>query len=130
MKFRYNKLNFSIAIIFILAFLCLMFSYATSFMYIPAMLFFAVGFSMLSYVFLKNYIVLQKEIEQRQETIVMELASGEDGETYVMQDETNNKKMRRRKRSQRFERLLPSIFCIVVAVFMAYMLISSIIKLF
>ena len=130
MKFRYNKLNFIVAIIFVLAFLCLMISYASSFMYIPAMLFFSVGFSMLSYIFIKNYIATKKLIEQRQETIVMELVSGEDGETYVMQTETNNKKIRHRKRSQKFERLLPSILCILVAGLMIFMLISSFVKLF
>ena len=130
MRFKYNRLNFITSIIFVVAFLCLMLSYVTSFLYVPAMLFFAAGFVMLSFIFVKGYIATQKEIEQRQEAIVMELASGEDGETYVMQDESNNKKMRRRKRSQSFERLLPSIFSVVVALFMIYMFISSFIKLF
>lgn len=130
MKFRYNVFNFITAISFVLAFLCLMFSYATHIMFFPSMIFFEVGFVMLSIILIKNYIAKQKEVNQMQDAIVMELASGENGETYVMQDEKKDKKSKRKKRSQKFDRLLPSIFTILAAGLILYMVISSFIRLF
>lgn len=82
---------------------------------------------MLSVRLIQAYAKSQKEIEERQEVIVMQLAEGEDGETYVMQDKKKEKKLRRKRRSQRIDGLLPSIFSIGVAILIAYMFISSII---
>jgi ABC-type transport system involved in cytochrome bd biosynthesis fused ATPase/permease subunit len=130
MKFKYNIFNFITAIAFVLAFLCLMFSYATQIMFYPSMVFFEVGFVMLSVKLIQNYLAKQNELSQQQETIVMELLSGEDGETYVMQDEKKDKKARRKKRAQKFDRLFPSIFSILAAALILYMLISSIVRAF
>lgn len=127
MKIKFNTFNLIIGISFILAFICLMVSYATYFMFYPSMVFFEAGFVMLSVRLIQAYAKSQKEIEERQEVIVMQLAEGEDGETYVMQDKKKEKKLRRKRRSQRFDRLLPSIFSIGVAILIAYMFISSII---
>ena len=130
MKFKYNIFNFISAIDFVLAFLCLMFSYATQIMFYPSMVFFEVGFVMLSVKLIQNYLAKENELSQQQETIVMELLSGEDGETYVMQDEKKDKKARRKKRAQKFDRLFPSIFSILAAALILYMLISSIVRAF
>ena len=98
-------------------------------MYIPSMVFFEAAFIMFSVRLIKNYIKGQKELDERQETIYMELASGGDGESYVMQDETKDRKQRRQKRRQKLDKLLPSILTILAAGLILYMLISSIIRL-
>ena len=126
MKLKFNTFNLIIGISFILAFICLMVSYATYFMFYPSMAFFEAGFVMLSVRLIQAYAKSQREIEERQEVIVMELAEGEDGETYVMQDKKHDKKLKKKRRRQKFDRLLPSIFSIGAAVLIAYMFISSI----
>ena len=93
MKIKFNTFNLIIGISFILAFICLMVSYATYFMFYPSMIFFEAGFVMLSVRLIQAYAKSQKEIEERQEVIVMQLAEGEDGETYVMQDKKKEKKL-------------------------------------
>ena len=130
MKFKYNIFNFITAIMFLLAFFCLMLSYATHFMYYPTMVFFEAGFVMLSYILIKNGIKKQAEQDERQEVIVMQLAEGEDGETYVMQSDKTNKKAKRKRRSQLLERYMPAVFTILAAGLIMYMLVSSIVKLF
>lgn len=127
MRIKFNTLNLIIGVCFILAFICLMVSYATYFMFYPSMIFFEAGFVMLSVRLIQSYGKAQKEIEERQEVLVMELAEGEDGETYVMQDKKRDKKMRRKRRNQKFDRLLPSIFSIAASILILYMFISSII---
>ncbi|MBR4123979.1 MAG: hypothetical protein IKR12_00215 [Clostridia bacterium] len=124
MKFRYNIFSFVTAIMFVLAFLCVMVSYATYFMFYPAMIFFEAGFVMLSIKLIKDYSSKKENMEQKEDVIVMELASGEDGEAYVMQQD---KKKKRRKSNANFDRLLPAIFSILAAVLFVYLFISSII---
>ena len=124
MKFRYNIFSFVTAIMFVLAFLCIMVSYATYFMFYPAMVFFEVGFVMLSIKLIKDYSAKKENMEQKEDAIVMELASGEDGEAYVMQQD---KKKKRRKSNANFDSILPVIFSIMAAVLFVYLLISSII---
>jgi len=130
MKFKYNVFNFVNAIVFVVAFICLMTSYATHFMYYPTLLLFEAGFVMLSYTLFKSGIAKQAEQDERQEVIVMQLADGEDGETYVMQSDKLNKKAKRRKWSQNIERFMPAIFTIIISVLIMAMLIGSVIKLF
>ena len=127
MKFRYNIFNFITAMCFVLAFLSLMFSYITYFMFYPAMAFFATGFVLLSVRLVKNYVSNKDKIEEQTEAIEMELASGVDGETYVMKAETNDKKARRRMRSLSFQKLLPSMLSIAASCLFIFLLISSII---
>lgn len=124
MKFRYNIFSFVTAIMFVLAFLCIMVSYATYFMFYPAMVFFEAGFVMLSIKLIKDYSAKKENMEQKEDAIVMELASGEDGEAYVMQQD---KKKKRRKSNANFDSILPVIFSIMAAVLFVYLLISSII---
>lgn len=124
MKFRYNIFNFLTAIMFVLAFLCVMISYATFFMFYPAMVFFEAGFVMLSIKLIKDYTAKKENMEQKEDVIVMELASGEDGEAYVMQQD---KKKKNRKRISGFDSLLPIIFSVLAATLFIYLLISSII---
>lgn len=125
MKFRYNKFYFATAVIFVFAFLSLMFSYLTTAMFYPAMVLFCAGFVMLSITFLKIYKKQTIEMEQRQEMLVMERSVNDGGETYVMQDATLDKKQKRKKRRQNFDRLLPAIVCIVISAVFAYLLIST-----
>ena len=127
MKFRYNIFNFITGIMFVLAFLCIMISYATFFMYYPAMVFFEAGFVMLSITLLKSAVSKNDDYAQREETIVMELASGENGDAYVMQEEKLSKKKKGKKRNAQFERFVPSILCMLAAVLFLYLLISTII---
>ena len=127
MKFRYNIFNFVTSICFVLAFLSLMFSYLTYIMFYPAMAFFAAGFVLLSVRLVKNYISNKGQIEEQTEAIEMELASGEDGETYVMKAEKNDKKARRRMRSLSFQKILPSLLSIFASGIFIFLLVSSII---
>lgn|SRR5574344_807630 len=127
MKFKYNVFNFVTSIIFMLAFLCLMLSYITSIMFYPTMALFCAGFVMLSIRFIKNYNKQNVQLEQKQETIVMELSSGEDGEKYVMQDDNSSKKARRKKRIDKFDRFLPSLFMIFASILFLYLLVSRIV---
>ena len=129
MKFKYSVFNFVTAIMFVLAFLCLMVSYATQYMYIPTMVFFEAGFVMLSYILIKSGLKKQQEQDERQEVIVMQLAEGEDGESYVMQSSKQDKKIKRKKRSQFWERFTPAGFSILAAGLILYMIINTIVKL-
>ena len=128
MKFKFNIFGFVTALIFVMAFLCLMISYATEIMFYPALLFFEAGFVMLSVIAIRDYLSKTDDLDQQRETIVMELASGENGETYVMKEEKNDRKARRKTRSQKFEKLLPSILCVSAAVLFLYLLINTIAK--
>ena len=125
MKFRYNIFSFITAIMFVLAFFCVMLSYATNFMFYPAMAFFEAGFVMLSIKLIKEYSGQKENMEQKEDVIVMELASGEDGEAYVM---SQDKKKKRYRRSASFDKLLPIIFSILAAALFAYLFISTIIS--
>lgn len=127
MNFKFNALNLTIASMFILAFVSLMLSYATIFMFYPATLFFVAGFVLLSVRLIKNYIKQSKDAELSDETIIMQLSPDADAETYVMQDDSTNKKAQRKKRVQKFDRLLPSIFSILAAVLFIYLFINRII---
>ena len=109
MKFKYNIFNLVTASIFVLAFLSLMISYATSFIYYVAIVLFAAGFAMLSIILMQRYIK-NKNIDEAEAPIVMELSGGVDGETYVMMDETKDKQAKKRKFGQTIEKLLPFIF--------------------
>ena len=124
MKFRYNIYNFVTAIMFVLAFLCIMISYATSFMFYPAMILFEAGFVMLSIKLIKDYSFKKENMEQKEDVIIMELASGENGESYVMKED---KKKKKGNRNFNFEKLLPAILSISAAVLFMYLLISTII---
>lgn len=129
MKFKHNVFNYLTALMFLLAFVFLMLSYATQVMYIPSMIFFEAGFIMLTVVLIRSGVAKQKEQDERQEVIVMELASSEDGEAYVMQTENNNKKLKRKKRSQKFERFMPAMFTIIASALILYMLVSGFIRI-
>ena len=130
MKFRYNIFNFSTAIVFLMAFLCLMCYYLTPFMYIPALVLFCAGFIMLSVCLIKSYIKKNKLTEDQQEAIIMELAQGEDGDRYVMLDAKHDKKQKRKNRFAKFDRLLPVILSMLVAGMFIYLLIRSLVQLF
>ena len=130
MKFKFSIFNLSIAISFMLAFLCLMFSYLTPIMYYPALVLFCVAFILLTIALLKSYIKNKTITEEQQDAIIMELAMGEDGEKYVMQDPKTTKKQIKKNRSQNFDRLLPAIVTFAFSCLFLYLLISSIIKLF
>lgn len=109
MKFRYNAFNFSTAMVFVGAFMCLMLHYLTYFMFYPAMLLFAGGFGMLTAILVKYRKRHLEEIEQAQEVLVMERAVNDDGETFVMRDPSLDKKERKKRRRQKREQLLPII---------------------
>ena len=127
MKFRYNIFNFITAIMFVLAFLSIMISYATVYMYYPAIIFFETGFVMLTIRLMKNYLTKKDDLEQKEEVIVMELASGENGDEYVMRQDELNKKGKRKKRSVQFDRLMPVIFSMLASILFMYLLISTIV---
>ena len=126
MKFRYNIFNLITAIMFILAFLSLMISYATSIMYYFAMTFFVAGFSMLSVILMKAYLKQKGKDENVADPIIMQLSGGVDGEAYVMADEKQNRRERNRKRTQQFDRLLPFIFSVLLSGLFVFLLIKSI----
>lgn len=127
MKFRYNIFNFVTAMIFVLAFLCLMISYASVYLFYPTFALFSAGFVMLSIRLIKNYVVQKDSEQESADAIVMELASTDDGETYVMQDEKKDKKLRKKIKKNRLDKLMPIILCIICALIFAYMLVSCII---
>ena len=127
MKFKYNVFNMLTGLMFVFAFLSLMLSYATTIMFFPAMIFFEAGFVMLTILLIRHYIKKTAEIEQQQEAIVMGLASENEGEVYVMQDEKNDRKNRRKKRYKKLERLSPIVFSILASVFFLYLIISTLV---
>lgn len=128
MKFRYNVFNFIISILFVLAFLCLMISYATYFMFVPAMILFCGAFVMLSVRMISNYVKNKDDREEQLEAIEMELASGDDGESYVMKSEKTDKKLRKQNRRIMLEKLMPSILSITASLIFAYLIVSTIIN--
>ena len=133
MKFKFSVYSLITSGIFITAFLCLMLSYINSIaviMYYPALVFFCAGFIMLSIAYLKKYLNEKWITDEQQDAIVMELAQGEDGERYVMQDPKQIKKQNRQKRRANFDKLLPFIVFATISCIFVYLLISAIIKLF
>ena len=127
MKFKYNLFNLITAIVFVLSFLSLMISYATSFMYYVALVLFMAGFVMLSIVFMKSYLKQRVEDENASDEIIMRLSGGIDGEAYVMADEKQNKKERAKNRTRHFDKLLPFIFCVVIVGLFMFMFIRALI---
>ena len=81
---------------------------------------------MLSIRFIKNYIQNPKN---ENEEIVMERVGGETGETYVMRDESADRKARRQKFFGKFDTLLPVIFSILAAVLFLFLFINSLIHI-
>ena len=130
MKFKFSVFNLIIGISFLLAFVCILMSYLTPFMYYPAMVLFALAFVLVSIKLIQNYVKQNKANEEKQDAIIMELAMGEDGEKYVMQDEKKQKKLVKQKRKQNFERLLPPIVTIAFSCLFLYLFVSSLISLF
>lgn len=130
MKIKFSKFSTIMASLFLVAFLCLMLSYITAFLYYPTLAFFCAGFVMLSIALLKRYLNQKNLYEENQDAIVMELAQGPDGETYVMQSPKQSKKQRNQKRRQNFDRLLPFIVSVVISCAFIYFLIASIVNLF
>lgn len=130
MKFKFSVFNLSIAISFMLAFVCLMFSYLTPFMYYPALVLFCAAFILLTVSFIKTYIKNKTISEEQQDAIIMELAMGEDGEKYVMQDSKKAKKQIKQNRRQNLDKLIPIIVSVAFSCLFIYLLITSIIKLF
>ena len=124
MKFRFNVLNLSTAVLFVLAFVSLMISYASHFMYFVAMVFFIVAFAMLAFIMIKIFLK-GKEEDNPADPIIMHLSGGADGEAYVMADEKQNKAERKRKRMQKFDRLLPFIFCVLIDMLFIFLFIKS-----
>lgn len=127
MKFKFNIYNLITSCLFLVAFLSLMLSYLARFMFFVASASFCAGFVMLSIKLVKNYVSQKQTREEIQEAIVMELAEGENGDQYVMQ---NNNKQKRKKFWGKIDALLPSIFCILASCLFAYAFISGIVKLF
>ena len=127
MKFRYNVFNFSTAMVFVAAFFCLMLYYIAEFMFYPAMAFFAAGFGLLSAILIKFRKKYLADLEQKQEVLVMERTMNDDGETFVMRDQKQDKKERKKRRHQKFQQLLPIIFSIAASAFFTYLLISTLV---
>lgn len=130
MKLKFSVFNLITGIAFLLAFVCILLSYITQAMYYPAMFLFAGAFIMLSIGMIKSYIKNNNISQEKQDAIIMELAMGEDGEKYVVQDIKKQKKLVKQQRKQSFERLLPPIISLLFAVLFCYLFISSIIALF
>ena len=76
MKFKFSVFNLIICIAFVLAFVFIMLSYLTPFMYIPATVMFCVAFVMLSIRLIQNYIKQTGITQEKEDTIIMELAIG------------------------------------------------------
>ena len=125
MKFKFNVLNLSTAVVFLLAFVSLMASYATQVMYYVAICFFIVGFSLLAVVLMKLYLKKNSEEDNPNDAIIMHLSGGADGETYVMADESQNKAEKKKKRAQKFDKLLPFLFCVLIDALFIFLFIKS-----
>lgn len=127
MKFKFNILNLATAISFLLSFFVLMFSSLTNILFYPATIMFAISFSLLTAILIKSYIKKNKDDELKDEAIVMEL-SEINADTYVMQDDETNKKVRRKNRIREFDKLLPVIFSSLAVVLFVYLFINAIIR--
>ena len=130
MKFKFSVFNLIIGVAFILAFVCILLSYLTQYMYYPAMAFFAGAFVMLSIRIMQNYIKQNHITAEKQDAIIMELAMEEDGEKYVMQNEKKQKNIAKQHRRQNIERLLPFAMSVLCAGLFIYLFVSSIVSLF
>ena len=130
MKFKFSTFNLIIGLAFILAFVSIMLSYITQYMYYPAMVLFAAAFVMLSVRLIQNYIKQSHITEEKQDAIIMELAMEDGGEKYVMQDAKKQRKIAKQHRRQNFERLIPSIVSVAFACVFIYLLVMAIIGLF
>ena len=127
MKLKYNLFNFLTAMVFVLAFFCLMLYYITAFMFFPAMFLFAGGFGMLAAILIKYRKKRIAELEQAQEVLVMERTMNDDGETFVMRDQKADRKERKKKRRQKWQQLLPIIFSILASAAFVYMFVARLI---
>lgn len=69
-----------------------------------------------------------KEQEIIKEELLMELSVTENGEEYVMQNNKNSKKIRRKLRREKFDKFMPVIGCAVVSIVFLFILIKMIFK--
>lgn len=125
--FKFSKLSWSIFIAFGLALIFVMFNTLVDAFIYPAMVLFLVGFALLS---ISLFISASKNIKRQemvQQELIMELSVTDEGEQYVL----NNKKQKKFKkalRKEKFNKFLPAIVSLVLALVMTFLLIKSIFK--
>lgn len=69
-----------------------------------------------------------KEAEIVKEELLMEITMTEEGEEYVMKNNPSSKKYRKMLRRERLNRLMPFIFCVIVTLLVAFLLVRLIFK--
>lgn len=125
---KFTPLTWSVMITFLLALVAVMLNTVVGAMIYVALALLSVGFTLLSVNLYISYKKKSKEDERIKEELLMELSVTEDGEEYVIKNDTSSKKYRKILRRERLNKLMPVIFSAVVAALMLFLLIKTIIK--
>ena len=125
---KFTPLTWSVMITFLLALVAVMLNTVVGAMIYVALALLSVGFTLLSVNLFISYKKKSKEDERIKEELLMELSVTEDGEEYVIKNDTSSKKYRKILRRERLNKLMPVIFSAVVAALMLFLLIKTIVK--
>lgn len=124
MKFKYNILNFTTSIIFVVAFICLLFTYLTDVMIYVTLGVFTVAFGLLTFSLFKTYLKNSINNKSEDSSLEMEISASDDGtETYVMKD---NLKTRAKSRFSNFDKILPALLSLFVTLVFVFLIIKAI----
>lgn len=125
--FKFTKLSWSIFIAFGLALICVMFNTLLDAFVYPALVLLLVGFVLLCISLFKNASKDIKRQEMVQQELIMELSVTDEGEQYVL-NEKRQKKFKKSLRKEKFNKFLPAIVCMIIALVLTFLLIKSIFK--
>lgn len=125
---KFSKLTWVVMITFFCALVCIMLNTVVDALIYPALALLCVGFVLLTIKLYFKASEKQKEAVVVREELLMELATTEDGEEYVMKNNETSKKYRKMLKREKFSNFMPVIFSGAVAILMIFLLIKLIIK--
>lgn len=124
---KFSKYTWITLAIFAFAFLCVMFNTIWSVLVYPALVLIIVGLILLTIKFAMQANKKFKHDEMVQQELIMELSVTDEGEQYVLNDKSQ-KKYKKALRREKFNGLMPAIFCGLMAGVMLFFLLKMIFK--
>ena len=128
--FKFSKFAIVTMLSFILAFIFIMFNVLLSVLIIPALVFLILGIVLIAVMLIKRYKENKDNMEYKQEEIIMELASTEDGEKYIANNSSYIKRMKKSLKSQKWSAIYPIVLLLLLAGVFLGLLVKFIIGMF
>ena len=125
---KFSKLTWIILSSFFCALVCVMLNTVLDALVYPALALFAVGFVLLAIKMGIRASKKEKEAMVVREELLMELATTEDGEEYVVKNSESSKKYRKMLRREKISNYMPVAFCGFVAALIIFLLVKIIFK--